>query len=124
MNTEEIIHTIVQCIYNVRGVLKQGFLESVYQRALLVELADYGLAAESEKVVPVFYKGKAVGSFRPDIIVENQVVIEIKAVDSLNVSHELQLVNYLTATGIENGILVNFGESFKVMRKFKTYRKQ
>ncbi len=123
METEKLIKLIVQCIYNVRGELKQGFLEAVYQRALMIELADAGLMAEDERPMSVYYKGRIVGSFRADIIVENSVIIEIKSVENLTKAHEVQLVNYLTSSGIENGILVNFGENFEVKRKFKTFRK-
>lgn len=122
MDTEEIIKTVVQCIYNVRGILVQGYLETVYRRALAVELERYGLKYETEKSMTVMYKGVEVGFFRADIVVEDCLIIELKAVDSITKAHEVQLVNYLTATGIENGLLVNFGENFVVKRKFKTYR--
>lgn len=124
MEIEILIKHIVHCIYNVRGKLLSGFLESVYKQALLYELRLSGLHAETEKEITVLYKGKQVGFFRADIVVDNQVIIELKAVDILTKAHEVQLVNYLTATGIENGILVNFGENFAIKRKFKTYRRK
>lgn len=122
MKTEELIRQIIQCIYNVRGELLSGFLESVYKHALLHELSLSGLPAEAEREIVVQYKGTQVGYFRADIVVADRVIIELKAVDALTKAHEVQLVNYLTATGIENGILVNFGENFAIKRKFKTYR--
>lgn len=124
MDTEKMIRTVMQCIYNVRGDLTQGYLETVYKRALAIELERYGLKCESEKPMTVLYKGVEVGFFRADIVVENCLIIELKAVDSLTKVHEVQLVNYLTATGIENGLLVNFGEKFAIKRKFRTYRQK
>lgn len=121
MDNELLIKAIVQCIYNVHGILSPGFLESVYKRALLYELQAYGLDAVAEKEIVVTYKGQQVGYFRADIVVENSVIIELKAVERLSPLHEVQLVNYLTATGIDNGILVNFGEEFAVRRKFRIY---
>lgn len=89
----------------------------------MIELADAGLTAEAEKPMSVYYKERNIGSFRADIVVENSVIIEIKSVEILTKAHEVQLVNYLTSSGIEDGILVNFGEQFAVKRKFKTFRK-
>ncbi len=116
MDTETIINTIIQCIYNVRGSLKEGFLESVYQKALLIEQRSAGLDAVSEMPIKVYYRNELVGDFKADITIDNSVIIELKAVEILHKSHEAQLVNYLTATGIDNGILVNFGENFKIKR--------
>ena len=121
MDTETIINTIIQCIYNVRGSLKEGFLESVYQKALLIELRSAGLDAVSEMPIKVYYRNELVGDFKADITIDNSVIIELKAVEILHKSHEAQLVNYLTATGIDNGI-VNFGENFKIKRKYRVYR--
>ena len=122
MDTETIINTIIQCIYNVRGSLKEGFLESVYQKALLIELRSAGLDAVSEMPIKVYYRNELVGDFKADITIDNSAIIELKAVEILHKSHEAQLVNYLTATGIDNGILVNFGENFKIKRKYRVYR--
>ena len=122
MDTETIINTIIQCIYNVRGSLKEGFLESVYQKALLIELRSAGLDAVSEMPIKVYYRNELVGDFKADITIDNSAIIELKAVETLHKSHEAQLVNYLTATGIDNGILVNFGENFKIKRKYRVYR--
>lgn len=77
-----------------------------------------------EKQITVSYKGINVGSFRADIVVEDCLIIELKAVEALSMAHEVQLVNYLTATGIENGLLVNFGENFAIKCKFRTYRQK
>ena len=109
MDIEELITTIIQCVVDVRRILGPGYLESVYRNALMLELKLNGLDAQTEVPLTVSYKGVTVGDFRADIIVENRVIIELKAVETLNVAHEVQLVNYLTATGLDSGLLVNFG---------------
>lgn len=122
MNEEKFIKTIVQCIYNVRGILGSGYLESVYKNALMREFELYGLNASTERPLKVTYKNVIVGEFRADIIVEDRVIIELKAVETLNKAHEVQLVNYLTITGIDNGILVNFGDPYiQIKRKYRIY---
>ncbi len=123
MNIEELIKQIVQCAYNVRTKLSAGFLESVYLNALLIELHDNGLKAEKEVPITVHYNNHIVGEFRADIIVEKTVVVELKAVQQLTTAHEAQLVNYLTATNIEHGLLINFGsEKIEIKRKYKTFK--
>ena len=124
MNVEDLIKLIVQCAYNVRMQLSAGFLESVYQNALLIELKENGLSAETEVPINVYYNNVIVGEFRADIVVENSVVIELKAAQHLMPIHEAQLVNYLTATGLEHGLLINFGsEKIEIKRKYKTFKK-
>ena len=123
MNIEDLIKQIVQCAYNVRMKLSAGFLESVYLNALLIELHDNGLNADKEVPIIVHYNNHIVGEFRADIIVENSVIIELKAMQHLTQTHEAQLVNYLTATNIEHGLLINFGsEKIEIKRKYKTYK--
>lgn len=122
MNTENLITSIIQCIYNVRGILGPGYLESVYKNALMRELELNGLYASAEVPLKVAYKDTVVGDFRADIIVENRVIIELKAVETLHKAHEVQLVNYLTITGIDSGILVNFGaQNIQIKRKYRIY---
>lgn len=122
MNTEELIKTIIQCIYNVRGILGPGYLETVYQNAMMHELKLNRLQATAEKTLTVRYKDMVVGEFQADIIVDNRVIIELKAVESLHKIHEVQLVNYLTTTGIDSGILVNFGAAdIQIKRKYRIY---
>lgn len=122
MDDEKLIKIIVQCCYNVRGTLCAGYLESVYRKALTYELSLYGLNTQEEFPIKVFYKGQTVGEFKADIIVENRVIIELKAIESLCSVHEVQLVNYLTATGLDNGILVNFdGSKIDIRRKYRLY---
>ena len=123
MNIEELIKRIIQCAFNVRMKLSAGFLESVYQNALLIELKENGLIAETEVPINVYYNNVVIGEFRADIVVEKTVVVELKAVQQLTTAHEAQLVNYLTATDIEHGLLINFGsEKIEIKRKFRTFK--
>ena len=106
----------------VHNTLGQGFLEIVYRNALLHELRKEGMQAESEKRIQVFYDGVLVGDFLADIVVEERVLVENKAVRALAAVHEVQVVNYLTATGIEVGLLLNFGaERLEFKRKYCDY---
>ena len=124
MDIEGLITRIIQCAYNVRMNLSAGFLESVYQNALLIELKENGLNAKTEVPINVYYNNVVVGEFRADIVVGNSVVIELKAAQHLMPIHEAQLVNYLTATNIEHGLLINFGsEKIEIKRKYKTFKK-
>ncbi len=123
MDVEKLIKQVVQCAYNVRTKLSAGFLESVYRNALLIELHNNGLKAENEVPIKVYYNNIVIGEFRADVVVENSVIIELKATQHLLPTHEAQLVNYLTATNIEHGLLINFGsEKIEIKRKYKTYK--
>jgi GxxExxY protein len=105
----DLTHQIIGAAYEVHRTLGPGFLERVYSAALLKELADAGLSAVAEAPIPVIYKGTEIGLYYADILVEQTVVCEIKAVKSLNREHEAQLLHYLKATGLRVGLLVNFG---------------
>ena len=92
---------------------------------MIVELNKHGLAYEIERPINVYYDKVLVGEFKADIIVEKVLILELKAVQSLHMAHEIQLVNYLTATGVDNGLLINFGsEELQFKRKFRVYRKR
>jgi GxxExxY protein len=105
----------------VHRVLGPGFLESIYHNALLTRLKKLGLSVESLKPLSVFFDGEIIGDFLADIIVEGCLILELKAVSSLNSAHEVQLVNYLTATKIEKGLLINSGaKSLEFKRKSRT----
>jgi len=105
----------------VHNTLGFGFLESVYQNALLIELEKAGLKAKKETPIKVFYDERIVGDYVSDIIVEDKVILELKSVKELHPAHEAQLVNYLKATGVEVGLLINFGgERVDVKRKVFT----
>ena len=119
----ELTETIIGCAMRVHSALGPGFLESVYQRALEHEMRKAGVQLESQKPISVHYDGIIVGDFMADLIVEGKVMIELKANQALGVANEAQLVNYLTATGIEIGLLINFGaQRLEFKRKTRIYR--
>jgi GxxExxY protein len=125
MDFEELIRLVMHCAGNIRRQLGPGYLEAVYNNATLVELRENGLSYEVEIPINVYYDHVLVGEYKADIVVENSLILELKAVNSLHVAHELQLVNYLTATGVDNGLLINFGsEELQFKRKYRVYRKQ
>lgn len=125
MGINVLIRKVNKCAINIRCQLSSGFLEAVYKNAMVIELRKAGLRFETEKPLKVYYDGIVVGDYRADIIVEGCLILELKAVNSLTVAHEIQLVNYLTATGIDHGLLINFGsESLKIKHKFRVYKKQ
>lgn len=94
-------------VYNRMGF---GFLEAVYENCMLIEFRKAGLKAESQKSITVYYDDEVVGEFEADILVEDKIILELKSVRQLAKAHEVQLVNYLVATGKEVGLLLNFGE--------------
>ncbi len=117
MKYSDLTEKIINAAYKVHNVLGFGFLEKVYQNALMIELKRMGLKVSSEMPIKVYYRNEIVGEYIADIIVENKVILELKAVKDLAEIHEVQLVNYLKATGIEVGLLINFGHSVQVKRK-------
>jgi GxxExxY protein len=122
METQKLSQIIIGCAYRVHNALGQGFLEKVYENALRLELEAAGLHVRQQVPIPVFYTGHIVGEYFADLWVADRMIVEIKAVQSVAKEHEVQLVHYLTATGIEDGLLINFGPSVQVKRKFRTYR--
>jgi len=107
----DITRKIIGSAFAVYKEFGYGFLEKVYENALLIELADRNLKAESQKPVAVAYKGTVVGNYLADIVVEDKVLVELKAEKVYNPKHEAQLIHYLKATNIKVGLLINFGES-------------
>lgn len=118
MDINELTYQINGAIFEVNRELGVGFLEKVYENALLVELMERGLKTEKQVPIKVKYKDKQVGEYYADIVVENQVILEVKAVDSLQKIHEAQLLNYLKATGYKIGLLVNFTHPKAEIRRF------
>jgi GxxExxY protein len=107
------------CVHRLLG---PGFLESVYQKALLIRLKKISLKAESGSPLPVYFEGEIVGDFQTDLIVEDRLLLELKAVSALVSAHEVQLVNYLTATKLNVGLLLNFGtKSLEIKRRTRGY---
>lgn len=120
MQHADLTKQIIGCAYNVFNTLGAGFLESVYHQSLLIELREAGLDVESQVSLDVFYKTQPVGCFLADLIVEKSIIVELKAIDELAKIHEVQLVNYLVATGKPIGLLINFGPSgVEVRRKVR-----
>ncbi|MBU4274165.1 MAG: GxxExxY protein [Planctomycetes bacterium] len=108
MNINDLTYQINGAIFEVSRTLGAGFLEKVYENALMIELRRRELKAESQVPIKVFYKEETVGEYFADILVQDKVIIELKAVENLSRLHEAQILNYLKATGIQVGLLVNF----------------
>jgi len=124
MKYQEVTDQIICCFYNVYNNLGYGFLEKNYENALLIELGTYNLSTVSQPEIKVNYHNQIIGRYYADIIVENKIIVEIKACRTLLPEHEAQLLNYLKATEIEVGLLLNFGPSPDVKRRvFDNHRK-
>ncbi len=123
MEIDTLTEAVIGCAYRVHTELGAGFLESVYKNALLYELRKVGLSAQAEVPLDVIYDETVIGHFLADIIVNGVLILELKAVARLERSHEQQLVHYLKATGIDNGLLINFGtQRAEIKRKFRTLK--
>ena len=118
---EDLTAQIIAAFYEVHKTLGFGFLEQVYQNALCMELQERGQKCECQKELKVYYKNKIVGTYRADMVVEDVVILELKAVSSLRIEHEWQLINYLKATDLQVGLLLNFGLKAEMKRKVFTY---
>ena len=120
MEYQDLTEKIIGCAYRVYNKMGFGFLESVYEKCLLIELHKSDLEAESQKPITVFYENEIVGEFVADIIVNDTLILELKSVRRIIKAHEVQLVNYLVATGKPIGLILNFGErKVEVKRKVK-----
>lgn len=120
MEYKELTERTIGCAYRVYNRMGFGFLESVYEKCMLIELRKAGLDTESQQPIRVQYDGEVVGDFIADILVSDTVILELKSVRKLVEAHEVQLVNYLVATGKPVGLLINFGETrAEVKRKVK-----
>jgi GxxExxY protein len=120
LQNKEITEIIIGCAYRVYNQMGFGFLESVYEKCLLIELRKAGLQVESQQPITVRYDGEIVGEFFADIVVENTIILELKSVRMIVKAHEIQLVNYLVATGKPVGLILNFGETkVEVKRKVR-----
>ncbi len=121
---QELTDGIIKTFYEVYNELGYGFLEKVYQNALYLELKNKGYKVEAQKKISVYYKGVAVGEFYADIVVEELVILELKAADCIIKDFENQILNYLRGTDCEVGLLLNFGKKPEFKRKiFENYRK-
>ena len=123
MIDDELTKQIIGCAYDVYNQLGSGFLEKIYQNAMVIEAAKKELQIKAQHPIKVYYDGKIIGDYIADLWVNEQIIVELKAVQSLTREHEIQLVNYLAATGVETGLLINFGSpSVQVRRKFRTFK--
>lgn len=111
---------IIKCFYETYNVLGYGFLEKVYENALIKELTANGFECKSQEKIFVNYKGDKVGEYYADILVDNEIILELKVTELLCEEHEYQLINYLKATNIELGLLLNFGKKPEIRRKIFT----
>lgn len=124
ITTDQLITEVIECAKRIRRQLGPGFLEKVYKNAMVVELRKLKLNFETEKLIQVLYDGIIVGEYRTDIIVEGKLILELKATQDLSIANEVQLVNYLTSTQIDDGLLINFGsDKLQFKRKYRIYRK-
>jgi len=118
MDLNDITYKVNGAIFEVNRILGSGFLEKVYENALLIELRERGLKAESQVAIKVGYKDEEVGEYFADILVEDELILELKAVQSLEKIHEAQILNYLKATGKKVGLLINFTHPRAVIKRF------
>lgn len=124
ITADQLITEIIECAKRIRRQLGPGFLEKVYKNAMVVELRKLKLNFETEKLIQVLYDGIVVGEYRTDIIVEGKLILELKATQDLSIANEVQLVNYLTSTQIDDGLLINFGaDKLQFKRKYRIFRK-
>lgn len=124
MNIDELTEQVIGCAYRVHNALGSGFLEKVYENALRIELSKNGMDVKQQHPIRVYYQDEVVGDYYADLLVNGCLILELKAVQILTREYEVQLVNYLSATGINDGLLINFGSSVEVKRKFRRYTKK
>lgn len=117
---KEMTEAVIKSFYKVYNTLGYGFLEKVYENALAIELQKAGLQCQQQQQIIVYYEHQEIGLYFADLVVEKCVVIELKTVEALTSNHEYQLLNYLKATEIEIGLLLNFGQYPQIVRKIYT----
>ena len=122
--SKEHTDRIIRAFYNVYNSLGYGFLEKIYEKAMVIELEKFEINTVPQSSIKVYYDKKLVGEYYADLLVENEVIVEIKAVRNLSIEHEAQLLNYLKATDKEVGLLLNFGAHPEIRRKvYDNFRK-
>ena len=120
----EVTESVLKAFYKVYNFLGYGFLEKVYENAMRIELTKMGLKVLQQKKIKVYYEANLVGEYFADLLVNESVIVELKAAENICEEHEAQLLNYLKATEIEVGLLLNFGKEPKFRRKFFTNDKK
>ena len=123
MEQENVTGKIIECAFKVHNTLGAGFLEKVYERAFKLELETSGFKVEIQVPLIVYYNDQPVGNYFADLLINDEIVVELKAVNTINHAHEIQLVHYLNAIRKEFGLLINFGSSIHVKRKYRHYTK-
>ncbi len=123
MIDDKLTEKIIGAAFKVHNELGFGFREKVYQRALLYEIRKLGFEVEEEYWLDIYYDGKVIAKHRADLFVENKLLVELKSLLDLSKADEVQLVNYLNAAKVEIGLLINFGQSVQVKRKYRFYKK-
>lgn len=123
MEHEFITEQIIAAAYKVHNTPGSGYLEKVYENAMVIELQKRGFRGIAQHPIPVACEGHDVGDYYADLLVEEYVIVELKAVENLPIRHEAQLVNYLTSTGLDIGLLINFSASVAIKRKYRVYKK-
>jgi len=122
MTDDQLTEKIIACAFKVHNALGPGFAEKVYENATRHELVTQAVDVRQQVPIKVYYEGEVVGDFYADLWVESRIIVELKAIQNLLKEHEVQLVNYLTATKTDTGLLINFGPSVEVRRKFREYK--
>lgn len=114
---DELTHTIIACVIRVHNVLGPGFVERIYRRALLIELRKHGLRVETEKNIPIHYDGHLIGRHLLDLLVEGEVIVELKTCEALSAAHYAQVKSYLKAASLSRALLINFsGDRAQIRR--------
>jgi GxxExxY protein len=125
MEKKDLTHAVIGCAYRVWNGLGFGFLESVYQKAMVIEIEADDIPVQQEVPLKVHYREQVVGDFFADLVINDELIVELKSVEHLSKIHEAQLVNYLVATGIEVGLLINFGPTgVDVKRKYRSPKRE
>ena len=122
MEINDLTHTIIGCAYKVHNVLGFGFLGSCYENALRIEQEKLGIRVLQQEKLNVWYENQIVGDYVPDLWLPEKLIIEVKSVQNLAKEHEVKLIHYLAATKVNDGLLINFGQSVQVKRKFREYK--
>lgn len=122
LTDDQITERIISSAFSVHKKLGKGFLEKVYENAMVIELHKSQLNVQQQVPIKVLYDDRVVGEYFADLLVENKIICELKSVERLSKQHEVQLVNYLSATNIHTGLLINFADSVIIKRKFREYK--
>jgi GxxExxY protein len=115
---KELTEKIIRAAFKVHNILGSGYLETIYQNAMIIELQNSGLSCATEKTVEIFYCGNKIGGHRLDLVIDNKVIVELKAVSDLHPTYKAQIISYLKATGLKVALLINFGKEKVEYKRF------